>query len=92
MAASIVAFLLVALICFYCFLSRKIKKEIEEEEIVKKYDSKFLVIPKNMIKHFNERILKLSNLNIIDLDHNELEFLKFKGLLDEDLIKPLYLS
>jgi len=31
-------------------------------------------------------------LSIVDLDHNELEFLRLKGLLDEDLIKPLYLS
>ena len=44
------------------------------------------------IKYFDEKILKLNNLNIVDLDHNELEFLQLKGLLDEELIKPLYLS
>ena len=44
-----------------------------------------------MTKCLSAKILKLDNLNIIDLDHNVLEFLKFKGLLDEDLIKPLYL-
>ena len=45
-----------------------------------------------MAKHFGENILKLNNLSIVDLDHNELEFLQLKGLLNEDLIKPLYLS
>ena len=63
-----------------------------ENEILIKYDKQFVVTPKNMIKDFDERILKLNNLNIVDLDHNELEFLKIKGLLDENLIKPLYLS
>jgi len=67
-------------------------EEIKEDEIIKKYDSKFKVIPKNMAKHFGENILKLNNLSIVDLDHNELEFLQLKGLLNEDLIKPLYLS
>ena len=69
----------------------KIEK-ITEDEILKKYDMKFKVIPKNMIKYFDEKILKLNNLNIVDLDHNELEFLQIKGLLDENLIKPLYLG
>ena len=59
---------------------------------LKKYDKKFNVIPRTMIKYFDKKILKLSNLNIVDLDHNELEFLQLKGLLDEELIKPLYLS
>ena len=45
-----------------------------------------------MIKYFDKKILKLNNLNIVDLDHNELEFLQLKGLLDKELIKPLYLS
>jgi len=66
--------------------------EISKEEIIKKYDDKFKVIPKNMIKYFDEKILKLNNLTIVDLDHNELEFLKIKDLLDEDVIKPLYLN
>jgi len=67
-------------------------EEVTEEEIIKKYDNKFKVIPKNMVKCFGEKILKLNNLSIVDLDHNELEFLKLKGLLVKDLIKPLYLS
>jgi len=67
-------------------------EEIGENEIIKKYDSKFKVIPKNMVKYFGKNILKLNNLSIVDLDHNELEFLQLKGLLDQDLIKPLYLS
>ena len=45
-----------------------------------------------MSKYFSEKILKLNNLTIVDLDHNELEFLQLKGLMNEDLIKPLYLS
>jgi len=45
-----------------------------------------------VIKYFDEKILKLNNLSIVDLDHNELEFLQLKELLDEKLIKPLYLS
>ena len=61
-------------------------------QIVNKYKSEFKVIPKNISKDFDDQILKLNNLNIVDLNHNELEFLQLKGLLDEDLIKPLYLS
>ena len=67
-------------------------EEVTVDEIINKYDNKFNVIPKNVIKYFDERILKLNNLSIVDLDHNELEFLQLKGLLDEELIKPLYLS
>ena len=67
-------------------------KEVLIDEIVNKYKSEFKVIPKNISKDFDDKILKLNNLNIVDLNHNELEFLQLKGLLDEDLIKPLYLS
>jgi len=67
-------------------------EKVSESEIIKKYDNKFKVIPKSMMKYFSDKILKLNNLNIVDLNHNELEFLKLKGLLNEDLIKPLYLS
>ena len=67
-------------------------EEVTVDEIIKKYDNKFNVIPRNIIKYFDEKILKLNNLNIVDLDHNELEFLQLKGLLDKELIKPLYLS
>ena len=73
-------------------ISNKKTTEITKEEIIKKYDNKFLVIPKNVIKYVDGKILNLKNLSIVDLDHNELEFLQLKGLLDEDLIKPLYLS
>ena len=66
--------------------------EITENEIIKKYDDKFKVTPKNGVKDFDKKILNLNNLNIVDLEHNELEFLQLKGLLDEELIKPLYLS
>ena len=67
-------------------------EEITEDVIIKKYNNKFKVIPKNASKHFSEKILKLNNLSIVDLNHNELEFLQLKGLLNKDLIKPLYLS
>ena len=67
-------------------------EEVTVDEIIKKYDNKFNVIPRNVIKYFDEKILKLNNLNIVDLDHNELEFLQLKDLLDKELIKPLYLS
>jgi len=67
-------------------------EEVTVDEIINKYDNKFNVIPKNVIKYFDEKILKLNNLCIVDLDHNELEFLQLKGLLDKELIKPLYLS
>ena len=67
-------------------------EEVTVDEIIKKYDNKFNVIPRNMIKYFDKKILKLNNLNIVDLDHNELKFLQLKGLLDKGLIKPLYLS
>ena len=67
-------------------------EEVTVDEIINKYDNKFNVIPKNVIKYFDEKILRLNNLSIVDLDHNELEFLQLKGLLDEELIKPLYLS
>ena len=67
-------------------------EEITEEEIIKKYSNKFKVIPKNATKYFDKKILKLNNLSIENLDHNELEFLQLRGLLDKDLIKPLYLG
>jgi len=67
-------------------------KEVPEEEIIKNYCDDFKVVPKNLIKQFNEKILKLRNLIIVDLNHKELEFLYLQGLLNKDLIKPLYLS
>ena len=67
-------------------------EEVTVDEIIKNYDNKFNVIPRNVIKYFDEKILKLNNLNIVNLDHNELEFLQLKGLLDKGVIKPLYLS
>jgi len=67
-------------------------EEVTEEEIIKKYDNKFKVIPKNVTKYFDKKILELNNLSIENLDHNKLEFLQLMGLLNKDLIKPLYLS
>ena len=67
-------------------------EEISKEKIIEKFDSKFKVIPAKMSKYFDEKILKLNNIYIVDLDYNQLEFLELKGLLNENLIKPLYLS
>ena len=67
-------------------------KEISEEEIVTKYYNKFKVVPDYMEKYFTKKVLELENLHIANLDHNELESLQLKGLLNKDLIKPLYLS
>ena len=67
-------------------------KEITEYEIIKKYNTKFLVIPKNIAQYCDEKILGLDNLNIVSLDHNELEFLQLKGLLNNNLVRPLYLN
>ena len=67
-------------------------KEITKNEIIKRYNNKFKVIPKNLEKHFDSKILNLSNLAVVDLNHNVLEFLRLKGLLDEEFIKPLYIS
>ena len=67
-------------------------EEVSVHEIEKKYESEFKVIPENLINNFDEKILKLKNINLVSLDHNKLEFLHLKGLLDQELIKPLYLS
>ena len=66
--------------------------EIAKDEIILKLSEKFKVIPKNICKYLDSEILELNNLNIVDLDHNMLEFLQIKGLLNEGLIKPLYLN
>ena len=67
-------------------------KEISLKKIVNEYKDVFKVIPKNAARHFDDTILQLSNLSIEDLDHNKLEMLYLKGLLNENLIKPVYLS
>ena len=67
-------------------------KEIKERDLIKKYNKKLLVSPKNIVKNFDLNIRELSNLKIVNLDNNNLEFLKLKGLLNEGLIKPLYLG
>jgi len=67
-------------------------QEVTVEQIIKNYDGQFKVISKQGAKHFDRKILELDNVSIVDLDHNQLEFLQIKGLLDKDLIKPLYLS
>jgi len=67
-------------------------EEIKIEELISGFNDKFMVIPKEMVKKFDKKILELNNLNIVKLDHIDLESLKLKGLLDEDLIKPLYLT
>jgi len=67
-------------------------KEISLDEILDKYENKFKVIASNTLKQFDKSILKLNNLNIVDLNYNDLEFLKTKRLLNKDLIRPIYLN
>ena len=59
---------------------------------VSKFESKVSLASNKVIGQVPLTGNKLNNLNIVNLDHNELEFLQLKGLLDEELIKPLYLS
>ena len=54
-------------------------KEVTVDEIIKKNHNKFYVIPRNFIHVIDKQVLELSNLNIVDLDHNQLEFLQLKG-------------
>ncbi len=67
-------------------------EEINMEDLINNFNDKFMVIPKGMVKKFDKKVLELNNLNIVDLDHIDLELLKLKGLLDKDLIKPMYLT
>ena len=67
-------------------------EQISKEEIRKKYNNNFKVIIKNAAKYFDDEILELNNLNIVTLDHNDLEFLRFHDLLENSLIRPIYLS
>jgi len=67
-------------------------EEINYIEKLKKYSNYFIVVDKNQSKHFDASVLKLNNLFTVDLDHKILELLQKKGLLNEDLITPLYLS
>ena len=43
---------------------------------IKKYNTKFKVVPKNLSKYFSSEILKLDNLQTVDINHNDLEFLQ----------------
>ena len=67
-------------------------EEITKEEISKKYNNNFKVITTRVAKYFDDEILKLNNLNIVTLDHKELEFLRLRDLLEKSLIRPIYLS
>jgi len=67
-------------------------KKINKEEIIKNYEKDFKLIPKNLITESDKKLLGLNNLKTVNLDHKELEFLQIKGLLNEGLIKPLYLN
>ena len=72
--------------------NQSIINEINKDNIIKEFDDKFKVIPKNLSKNFDKKILELNNINIVNLDPNDLELLCLKGLLRKDLIKPIYLS
>ena len=67
-------------------------QEVSKEEILNNYKKDLKVVPKIISEQFDDKILKLNNLFIIDLSHKELEILHLQRLLDEELIKPLYLS
>ena len=67
-------------------------QEISANEIIEKYDDGFKVIVKSDIKYFDKRILELNNINIVNLDLDKLELLQTNGLLNEDFVKPIYLS
>ena len=67
-------------------------EEITKEEIAKKYNNNFKVITKRVVKYLDNEILKLDNLNIVTLDHKELEFLRLRDLLEKSLIRPINLS
>ena len=67
-------------------------KEITKDEILQKHNRNFKVITKNSAQYFDKEILKLSNVNIVTLEHKELEFLRLKDLLEKNLIRPIYLS
>ena len=71
--------------------STKIKK-VDLRKITKKFKNEIKVIPKNVTKNSDKKILKLYNLKIVDLKHEQLELLYLNGLLNEGLIKPLYLG
>ena len=67
-------------------------QEVKVHDLVKDFSDKFKIFPKNIAHTLDEEILKLKNIKIINPDHNDLEFLYSKNLLDKDLIKPLYLG
>ena len=67
-------------------------QEITDYKTLKNFENLYKVIPNNAIERFDKKILNLNNLYFADLDHNDLEFLYLKDLLDKELIKPLYLS
>jgi len=82
---------------FFKKFNKKLKsiskvREISKDDIIKNYRNELKVIPISLKKNFDNKILKLSNLCIAELDHNMLESLQLEGLLNKDLIKPLYLS
>jgi tRNA threonylcarbamoyl adenosine modification protein YeaZ len=66
-------------------------EEITEEKIMRNNERKIIVIPQAQSENFDKNILQLKDLKLVDLDHNELVLLQLNGLLNEDLIKPLYL-
>tara|TARA_Y100000590_G_scaffold302981_1_gene341616 strand:- start:4883 stop:5488 length:606 start_codon:yes stop_codon:yes gene_type:complete len=67
-------------------------KEITKDEIIQQHNCNVKVITKNSAQYFDEQILKLSNVNIVTLDHEELEFLILEDLMEKNLVRPIYLS
>jgi len=73
-------------------ISRTKVEEITKKKIINTYKGSLIVMIKNNAKYFDNEILKLNNISIVTLDHNELEFLRFNDLLEKRLIAPIYLS
>ena len=65
-------------------------KIVTEDEIIDKYSKDHKIITKHSFNLFGKKILKLENIHIVKLDHEDLLFLKVKNLLANKQIKPLY--
>ena len=66
-------------------------KPVKIENIIKDYNNVTKVVDKRNVKFFNENVLNLKNLHILNLDYSELELLKKNNLLQKNVISPIYL-
>ena len=65
---------------------------ISVDEIIKKYNNDLKITNEDTFNSSYNEISSLKNLNLVKLDHKQLEFLRQNDLLEKKLIKPLYLS